>query len=91
MVPIRHSRAGGNPGIFELNARLRGSDVFFCNLFVGHDTGTHLKWIQSDRFNGNELVPNRSAANTPFLPEPTLTSSKPDWQPAYRHKPLSEK
>ena len=26
MIPIRHSRAGGNPGGFKLDSRLRGSD-----------------------------------------------------------------
>ena len=30
MVSIRHSRAGGNPGVFELDSRLRGSDIHFA-------------------------------------------------------------
>jgi len=30
MVSIRHSRAGGNPGVFELDSRLRGSDILFA-------------------------------------------------------------
>ncbi len=33
MVPIRYSREGGNPGIFELDSRLRGSDIYFANYF----------------------------------------------------------
>ena len=33
MASIRHSRAGGNPGVFELDSRLRGSDILFVNCF----------------------------------------------------------
>ena len=29
-MSIRHSRAGGNPGGFELDSRLRGSDNHFA-------------------------------------------------------------
>jgi hypothetical protein len=31
MISIRHSRAGGNPGVFELDFRLRGSDIYFAD------------------------------------------------------------
>ena len=33
MVPTRHSRAGGNQGIFELVSRLRGSDIHYVTYF----------------------------------------------------------
>ena len=29
VLPTRHSRAGGNPSVFELDSRLRGSDNHF--------------------------------------------------------------
>jgi hypothetical protein len=29
VLPTRHSRAGGNPGVFELDSRLRGNDNHF--------------------------------------------------------------
>jgi len=29
MISVRHPRAGGDPGAFELDSRLRGSDPHF--------------------------------------------------------------
>jgi hypothetical protein len=33
VASIRHSRVGGNPGDFDLDSRLRGSDIHFATYF----------------------------------------------------------
>ena len=37
IIRVGHSRAGGNPGVFELNSRLRGSDNHFPNFGAEYD------------------------------------------------------
>ena len=48
MIPNRHSRAGGNPGAFEPDSRLRGSD----NHVITYLQGTALEAVSKPALGG---------------------------------------